>query len=136
MLVTDPTSTDPTPSTSSCEQDESATKDRGVMCQPDILSTGTQTDANSALVKASLKTKILENELILKNNENPSEPPTPKPKNPIQPPTPKSKNPSKSQVPAFGIDSVKDSDSKCKFFTGLTFVQFMMLWECLGECTK
>ena len=36
----------------------------------------------------------------------------------------------------FSIDSVKDDDKKFRFYTGLTFFQFMALWNFLGPACK
>ena len=36
----------------------------------------------------------------------------------------------------FGANVVRDDDVKCKFYTGLTCLQFMCLWELLGPAKE
>ena len=39
-------------------------------------------------------------------------------------------------TPVFGFESCKDDDVQFKFYTGLTFVQFMCLWDFLGPAVS
>ncbi|XP_014670846.1 PREDICTED: uncharacterized protein LOC106811658 [Priapulus caudatus] len=49
----------------------------------------------------------------------------------------KSKITSKDEpVKFFCVDDVKDNDRKCKFYTGLTWLQFLCVWEFLGPAME
>ena len=38
--------------------------------------------------------------------------------------------------PTFGVDDVRNSDKKCRFYTGLSWLQFMCLWNFLGPARE
>ena len=38
--------------------------------------------------------------------------------------------------PSFGVESVRNNDKKCRFYTGLSWLQFMCLWNFLGPAKE
>ena len=38
--------------------------------------------------------------------------------------------------PPFGVDDVRNNDKKCRFYTGLSWLQFMCLWNFLGPARE
>ena len=99
----------------------------GVQVQPQLIERMSQTDTikeSSNIVKLKIQNSILDNELKLKTSEF------------------KIKRPSKASsvkkmqfhenFESFGAASVKHDDKAFKFYTGLTFAQFMCLWDFLN----
>ena len=38
--------------------------------------------------------------------------------------------------PSFGVECVRNNDKKCRFYTGLSWLQFMCLWNFLGPAKE
>ena len=118
---------------SPCETEPSS-KSVGIHCAPDTDSKSCQTEkkATSDVVQLSLKNKILENDLKLKQTEFSINKPCKR--------KTRTSDPCSTNGPAFQdsfvVDSVKNDDKAFKFYTGLTFQQFLCLWDFLGDSVK
>ena len=103
----------------------------GVTCKPSTQDQDTQTEKtpSSVIVKLKIQNRILENNLKV----------SPVPTfNLLKRPTKQSVagNFAVSSKAHFNIESVKNDDKILKFYTGLTYMQLMCLWNFLGNCTR
>ena len=100
----------------------------GISCKPSTQDRASQTPkaASSDVVRLQIENKILENNIKVSSQ--------PFLKRPVKK---ASESPSKSKrTHSFNVESTKSDDKMFKFYTGLTYIQFMCLWKFLGDCTK
>ena len=102
----------------------------GVTCKPDTQDQTCQTakPVTSDMVRLSVQNQILKNSL--KVSAGSFEMKKPRKQSSAE------GSPAKKTSEKFNLESLKNDDKMCKFYTGLTFLQFMCLWNFLGDCTK
>ncbi|XP_002738809.1 uncharacterized protein LOC100367476 [Saccoglossus kowalevskii] len=88
----------------------------GIQSIPEMNDASTQTDRSqdADIVALKIENLCLKNELMdLKSKKNNS-----------------------SKKKHFSVEDVSDDDVKCKFYTGLTWLQLLCLWDFLGRATN
>ncbi|XP_053397878.1 uncharacterized protein LOC128556500 [Mercenaria mercenaria] len=101
----------------------------GVNCKPDVQEKESQTEktVSSDIVRLKIQNRILENNLKVSSQDQFQ----------IQKPKKQNTVEEKARVTeAFSVDTYMNDDKAFKFYTGLTCIQFLCLWDFLGDCTQ
>ena len=128
-----PTDESEVPSTSGTQSAIQRTASIGVLCKPHTEEKDSQTEktASSDVVRLQIENRILENNLKVSTSDSKLL------NRPVKQLNPGSTlESSTSSHTHFDINSVFKDDKMLKFYTGLTYLQFMCLWKFLGDSTK